>query len=146
MQKYSYIFLFIIGHVFYIAQASAEVYRWSDSDGKLHYGDKKPKVKADDITETVNKQNIDTSTAEHQKLEALFRKENASDRAYRAQQNQPSQAQEQACANARERLFKLEGRVEFIDKDGKVVKVTEQERIQRANEMRKMLAERCPPQ
>lgn len=123
--------------------ASAEVYRWTDKDGKLRYSDKKPKVAAEDITATVNKQNIDNSGEEHKKLETIFRKENDADRAFQAQQDQPSAEKIERCEAAKDRLFKLEGPVNFVDKEGKSVKVSEKERERRAVEMRKFLADKC---
>lgn len=146
MKKYLCCFFLIVCNVFYTAQANAEIYKWTDKDGKVHYGDKKVKT-AEDITNTVKKQNIDTSTEEHQKLETVFRKENAADRAYKAQQAMPDPAAEnhaRRCAEAKDTLSKLEGRVNFIDENGKVVKTSEQEREARAGEMRKILADNCP--
>lgn len=126
--------------------ASAEVYKWTDKDGKVHYGDKKTTKAAEDITASVSKPNIDTSSEEHQKLEAIFRKENAADRAYKAEQAMPKPAQvdhARRCEEAKKRLRVLEGRVEFIDENGKPIRTTEQERERRAGEMRKIIAEHC---
>jgi len=146
MKKYLCCFLLLVCNVFYSTQSNAEIYKWTNKQGKVHYGDKKVEKTAEDITGTVKKQNIDTSTEEHQKLETIFRKENAADRAYKAQQLMPDPAaadHEKRCADAKDRLFKLEGRVNFIDKDGKVIKATEQEREAKAAEMRKILADNC---
>ena len=60
--------------------SSAEVYRWTDANGKVHFGDQKPKATAENITAKVKATNVDTSTNEHQKLETMFRKENDADR------------------------------------------------------------------
>lgn len=68
---------------------SAEVYRWTDADGKVHFGDKKAGAAAENITDKVKTTNVDTSTGEHQKLESIFRKENDADREYKLQQQQP---------------------------------------------------------
>ena len=147
MKKYLCCFFLVIANVFYIAPTYAEIYKWTDKDGKVHYGDKKVDKKAEDITDSVKKPNIDTSTEEHQKLETVFRKENAADRAYKAQQAMPDPAaenHERRCADANDRLSKLEGRVNFIDENGKVIKTSEQEREARAGEMRKILADNCP--
>lgn len=50
------------------SSSQAEVYRWVDENGKTHYSDKKPKTDAEDITQAVKKQNIDTSIEEQRKL------------------------------------------------------------------------------
>ena len=122
----------------------AEVYRWTDANGKVHYGDKKPKVAAEDITEKVKQVNVDTSTAERQKLETIFRKENEADREYRRQQAKPDAEQLKRCAEAREYLRVISGRVQFIDNEGKMVRVTEEERTQRVAETQAMIKKRCP--
>lgn len=146
MKKTLCYFTLLLCHWLFAATAAAEVYKWTDKDGKLHYGDKKTAKTAEDITASLSKPNIDTSSGEHKKLETLFRKENAADRAYKAEQAMPNPAQEdhaQRCSKARERLKILEGRVVFIDQQGKPVRTSEEERERRAGEMRKILAENC---
>ena len=119
----------------------AEVYRWTDANGKVHFGDKRPDAKAENITDKVKQTNIDTSTNEHEKLETLFRKESAADR---EQQVQPDPAQLKHCAEARILLNKISGRLQVIDDNGKPVHVSESERQQSARELQKAIKENCP--
>ena len=124
----------------------AEVYRWVDENGKTHYSDKKPKTKAEDITEAVKKQNIDTSIEEQRKLQEIFRPENEADREYYRQQqlkNQPTPEHRQHCNKQRRYLNKIDGRVQFVDEEGNVVPVTEKQRQQRVEELQRYLAEHC---
>lgn len=123
---------------------NAEVYKWTDANGKIHYGDKKPSERSEDITEQVKKTNIDSSASEHQKLEQLFRKENEADREYARQKSQPDPALLVRCEEARDYLKTISGRVVFVDAAGKVVNVTEAERTRRVNEMKALIAEHCP--
>lgn len=148
MKKNLCYLIFLLCHWLFATTAVAEVYKWTDKNGKVHYGDKKTSKTAEDITGSLKKPNIDTSRDEQKKLETIFRKENAADRAYKAQQAMPDPVQEnhaQRCLEARKRLKILEGRVEFIDTNGKPVRTTEQERERRAGEMRKIIADRCTP-
>ena len=148
MKNYVCCFSLLFCSICCIIPTSADVYKWTDKQGKLHYGDKKPASGAEDITDRVKKQNIDSSTQEHQKLETIFRKENAADRAYRAQQAMPDPVAEnhaQRCREAKNRLSAIEGRVQFIDASGKIIKTSEQERRTRAAEMRKTVADYCAP-
>jgi hypothetical protein len=115
--------------------AHAEVYRWTDANGKIHFGDQKPKTTAENITEKVKKTNVDTSTSEHQKLEAMFRKENTADREYQEQQAQPNPDLVQHCAEAKDYLNKISGRVQFLDEQGQPIHISEAERNERANEI-----------
>ena len=124
----------------------AEVYRWVDENGKTHYSDKKPKSEAEDITEAVKKQNIDTSIEEQRKLQEIFRPENEADREYYRQQqlkNQPTPEHIQHCNKQRRYLNKIDGRVQFVDEEGNVVPVTEKQRQQRVEELQRYLVEHC---
>ena len=123
---------------------SAEVYRWTDANGKVHFGDKKPKTAAEDITEKVKQTNVDTSTAEHQKLETLFRKENEADREYKRQQSIPDPELLKWCSEMRQYLKTISGLVQFIDEEGKPVKVTMEERDQKVAETQALIKSRCP--
>lgn len=124
--------------------AHAEVYRWTGSDGKVHYSDKKPAEKAEDISDKVKQQNIDTSTAEHQKMESIFRKENEADREYKEQKPQRSLEQIQYCIHLKDYLNTISGRVQFIDDNGKPVAVTLDEQKKRVAETKKLIQEKCP--
>ncbi len=123
---------------------SAEVYRWTDANGKVHFGDKKPKSSAEDITEKVKQTNVDTSTAEHQKLETIFRKENEADREYKRQQAIPDPELLQWCKEMRKYLKDISGLVQFLDEDGKPMKVTMEERDQKVAETQALIKNRCP--
>ncbi len=123
--------------------AQAEVYRWTDANGKVHFGDKKKSPSAENITEKVSKTNVDTSTAEHQKLESVFRKENDADREYQQQQAQPDPELVRRCADAKDYLKDINGRVQFIDDAGKPVHVTETQRKQKVIDMQNIIKEHC---
>ena len=124
----------------------ADVYRWTDAQGKVHFGDNKPKaaVPADNITEQVKKTNRDTSGDEHEKMAQLFRKQNAADREYQQQQATPDPELLKRCAEARKYLATISGRVQFLDDDGKPIPVTEEMRSKRVNEVKKTISNYCP--
>lgn len=125
---------------------SADVYRWVDKDGKVHYTDKKPAPEAEDITRQVSKQNIDTSSEELRKVEQILRKEKPADQDFYNAPDPEEQAQRtQRCKAARQRQAKISGRVIFIGDDGKVVKVTEQERQHMLAELNGIISENCAP-
>ena len=128
------------------SSVNAEVYRWVDENGKVHYSDKKPKEQAEDISAEIKKQNIDSSIEEQQKLQQIFRPENDADRAHRErlnQQSQPSNDQIKYCNEQRKYLRDISGPVYFVDKDGKDMKVTERERQAEEARVRQLLQERC---
>lgn len=124
--------------------ASAQVYRWVDENGKVHYTDKKPATEAEDVTQQVSKQNIDTSSAELRKVEQILRKENDADREYQqAREAEDAQRRAAICKAAQARLKAISGYVIFHDDEGKVIKVTEQERQQKVADVKAVIAENC---
>ena len=126
--------------------SQAEVYRWTDASGKVHYGDKKPAEQSENITDQVKQINVDTSGTEHKKLERIFRKENAADREYAARNSRPDPNLLARCREARQYLRDISGRVSFVDTQGKLMRVTETERQQMVKETKAAIAEHCPSQ
>jgi len=125
----------------------ADVYRWTDEKGEVHYTDKKPSTDADNITSTIKKQNIDTSTEEQRKVGQILRKENDADRAFYQQQQAEQQKkineQTKRCNEARRYLRNISGPVQFIDDDGKPVYVSERERQAREAEFKTIVEREC---
>lgn len=127
----------------------AEIYRWTDENGKVHFGDKAPQnSKAEDVSETANAVNIDSSGAEQQKLDRLFPKEDEYDQ--RRQQADKQQRAEREkdlrarCVEARKdlRMYR-EGRFYFIDDEGNRSTITSKERDRRADELEQAIREHC---
>ncbi len=123
---------------------NAEVYKWTDSSGKVHYSDKKMMKSAADITDQVKHTNLDSSSGEQRKLEAIFRKENEADREYKRRQSQLDPELTVRCKEARDYLAKIDGRVQFVDQQGKPVMVTENERKEKVIQMQRAIREHCP--
>ena len=128
------------------SSVAAEVYRWVDAEGKTHYSDKKADKHAADITAEVSQQNIDTSIEEQRKLQQIFRPENAADRAYYRQQQlqqQPDAEMIKHCNEQRKYLNNIKGRVQFIDEQGQMIKVTEKQRQAEVQRVENYIASRC---
>ena len=121
----------------------AEVYRWTDANGKVHFGDKKLDKSAENITSNLKTTNVDTSTTELKKMEGVFRKENDADREYRQQKSQPDIERLHQCSEAKNYLNTINGRVYFIGKDGKEVKITEAQRKQKVIDLQNVIKENC---
>lgn len=139
-------FCAVLSLVFFTHSATSEVYRWTDSEGKVHYSDRKLNRDAEDVTDKVRVQNIDTSQEEQRKLQQIFRKENEADREHYRRQEQakkPSADQRRRCNELRNYLRNIDGRVQFVDNDGKPMKVTERERQQMAQDTRELWNQHC---
>ncbi|GAA5442946.1 hypothetical protein Misp06_01122 [Microbulbifer sp. NBRC 101763] len=142
-------FLFTVwlgGMLIAAAVSSAELYRWVDEDGRVHFSDRPPTAgKAENISGKLGPINSAEAT---RKRESLFNPSSASiDREYEQRQQKEQQARqqemEQLCAKARQRLATLNGRVAFIDKNGKEVHVTGLERQEMAKKLQRQIASRC---
>jgi hypothetical protein len=127
--------------------AHAAVYQWVDENGKKHFSDTPPPDKraAKDISDTLKPANIDSGQAEQQKLKKLFAKPNAAEQQYEnnKQHGDKARRQQAYCNYLRNRLHKISGRVTFVDKQGKDVKVSEAERKQRVKSLEKKIRKEC---
>ena len=138
--------LLLIGLLGFSTHATAEIYRWVDKDGKVHYTDKKPAPDAENITKDVSKQNVDSSSREVARINQMHREDEESKRATQQQQAQArAQAMEAPCTAAKTRLAKIKGRVIFIDDTGRAVTVTEKERQARVAELERDIRNNCAP-
>ncbi|WP_461481925.1 DUF4124 domain-containing protein [Porticoccus sp.] len=126
-----------------------EIYRWVDSEGKVHFSDKKPQDSphAQDISGQLRPLNSDSSTSETEKLQQVFQEETAEEKAFHQRQQTRQQQQEkqrqQACQQAKNQLSVLRGRVAFLDPDGNEIVVTETERERRAEQLEREIRQHC---
>ena len=143
--------LAVIALVFLIFTSSfcmAEIYRWVDDNGEVHYSDKKPDIETvTEVSGELEPINRDSSSGETKKLQEVFKDETPEDRQYRLQQenrqNQQAASKEQACAKARNELRKLKGRFYMVGKDGKEITVTEDEQQRMVENLEKQIKKHC---
>jgi len=112
------LFLFLSAHFV----SSAGIYKWTDSDGNIHYGDR-PKVSAKEIkVDTGHKP--DPEFGKHQqkrdRILEVFDQERLEKRADNALAAQVKSEQQQKCIEAQERLeqYKTAGYLYKLDDDG----------------------------
>lgn len=133
--------------------STAEIYRWVDKDGKVHFTDRKSSPEAENITEEVKTQNIDTSSGEIQKIAAMREQEEKA-RQEQLQQEQRRQQEykeklaelnQSNCEEARKKLKGISGYVVFTDAQRRSVNVTEKERQQMVAELKQAIQTYCSP-
>lgn len=129
------------------ASAGAQqLYRWVDVDGKVHFGDRPPaeaqaesldgKLKPVNGAEPTRHQDFpDTSRAQAIEQEYTARKQ--------SQQSRSLQQQQIACQRARRQLHILQGRVYFVDEDGKESTISERQRQQEAQQLEAQIRQHC---
>lgn len=128
--------------------AQAEMYRWVDANGKVHFSDKQPAgTNAEDISDSVKHTNTDIGgRSAKQQLQKYERNKAAKQTEKKQSEAYASAAEKQRneqCQAARKHLKILQGRVIFYDDDHKEVKVSEAERVQKAQELEAQIKKYC---
>jgi uncharacterized protein DUF4124 len=138
-----------IGLILLMPTSFAEIYRWVDSDGKLHFSDQPPEdsTVSEEVSSKMSPINRDSSAEETEKLQQVFQGETPEEQAFhqqqKAQQQRRDQNTERACQQAKYNLKILKGRVYFEDPDGNEIIVTEEQREQRANQLEEKIRRHC---
>lgn len=128
---------------------AAEVYRWTDENGRVHFSDKPPRDReAENITERSKPTNIDESGAEREKLKALFAPETPEEKQFREQREAERLAaraeQRRRCDEARRELHILENeRFYWVDEDGNGHNASKSERQQAVEQLTAAIERHC---
>lgn len=131
------------------ANSNADVYKWVDEQGNIHFGDRPPvKEKATDLSDTLKPLNLSTDlsnpnmirNAEQSRQDELNRKAQE----HHKQKTSHSNKQQEYCKNAKKRLYDISGPVVFYDEHGKAVAVTEKERKRMEQKLRAEIDKNCP--
>ncbi|MFS1525875.1 DUF4124 domain-containing protein [Microbulbifer sp. 2304DJ12-6] len=125
---------------------AGELYRWVDKDGRVHFSDRPPaKTQAQDISDKLEPINSIDGTRTQRPGESRQPRDTEREYAQRRQQQQQARQREveRICQQTRQRLNALNGRVAFIDANGREVRYSERERQQMAEKLRNAIARRC---
>ncbi|MFC6633618.1 DUF4124 domain-containing protein [Microbulbifer taiwanensis] len=125
---------------------AGELYRWVDKDGKVHFSDRPPaEAAAENIEDELRPINTADATAPRDR--SVRRQQANPQQEYENRQRQQQQERQQkvaqACNHARRELRMLQGRVAFIDGQGKEIKMTERERQQMAARLQGEIRRAC---
>lgn len=129
--------------------AGAGIYKWTDAEGKVHFGDQ-PKdqgVQAEEIEVKDYKPGTDDAVREvYQRRDRLLDAGREDGRAKAEADRAAARRDELArreCAAAREEYAKISNPVVFVDSAGKPVKVSERERAARATAIESWIKDNC---
>lgn len=147
LQKKS-LLLFLAALVFILCSAplQAQVYRWVDDDGKVHYGDRPPIGKeVEDLSDTVKNVNVDTSTAERNKVGRIFSKETPEEKnREKIKQVEEADKQRQLCAQAQNQLAIVRDRAfYYVDAEGNERDLTKGERNLEVDRLTNLVNQNC---
>lgn len=148
MTKHLYGLILLIAFSFNTTHTSAEIYRWVDEQGNVHFGDSKhANTQAEDISGQLEHHNIDRSAkSTEMTLQQIDQRKQAqqTEKQQRHNQTNPNKQQrERICHDAKQRLKILEGPVVFLDENKQQINVTEKERQQRAEALSKKIQTYC---
>ena len=125
----------------------AEVYRWVDDDGNVHFSDKKPEQNdVEDISERVSKTNIDESSKAMRRLDQVHSETEGGKQVRNKKENSDRITQERQnriCEKARGDLRILRGRVVFVDENGVTRTISESQRKIEAEKLETEIKKRC---
>lgn len=126
----------------------AQMYRWVDVEGKVHFSDKKPKdAKAEDISDSIKQTNTDFGGRDVKQQLQHYERDKAAKRTEKKQSEEYSSAakrqRNEQCQTARKHLKVIQGRVIFYDKNNNEIKVSEAERAQKEQELEAQIKKYC---
>ncbi len=123
----------------------AEIYRWVDDKGRVHYSDRAQDRKAEDVSGSLKSVNI-TQGQPVQEFGAQQPKSAAEleiDYRNQAQSRKREDAWQQKCEQARQQLKTLSGPVVFEREDGSTFEISEQERANKEQKLRRSIEQNC---
>ena len=131
------------------SSATAEIYKWVDEKGNVHYGDKPTsKGKPIDVSEaaakTGNRPAQDREERRRRLLQAMD--EDRLDKKTREAREKKQKAQHRAqCVNAKDRLRRYEqaGSLYDLDKDGNRITLSNERRARATNKLRASIKKYC---
>lgn len=133
----------------FAVSTSAEIYRWTDAQGKTHFSEHPPEdqVKSEEVSSQLSPLNRDSSSEETKKLQQLFKGPTPEEKALQQQEKSKRQQQDQqknlACNKAKKQLQTLKGPVYFTDNNGKEYSVSEEERQRRVSSLEQEIRRHC---
>jgi len=148
MNKHLYGLILLVTLSFTNNLSYAEVFRWIDEQGNVHFGDKAHANKqAKDISQDVELKNLDHSAKRTQQtLQQIDLRQQAQATETQQKQSQTNSGAEQRarqCQDAERRLRVLQGPLVFLDENKQPVKVSENERQQRADSLAQLVNKYC---
>jgi len=148
MNKHLYGLILLVTLSFTNNLSYAEVFRWIDEQGNVHFGDKAHANKqAKDISQDVELKNLDHSAKRTQQtLQQIDLRQQAQATETQQKQSQTNSGAEQRarqCQDAERRLRILQGPLVFLDENKQPVKVSENERQQRADSLAQLVNKYC---
>lgn len=148
MKRSDWIALAVLLSVMGLPVADAQVYRWVDEDGKVHYSDTPPNEDAERLP--IETRPTDVEAVLEARIERRHRLgELEKDRAHEAETEEELAAytakRTASCRQARERVASIESarRLSGVDEDGNRIQYDDEQRARALAEARRQVADWC---
>lgn len=145
------LFFIVVNLTFFPLAGFAEMYKWTDEEGVVHYTQQPPPPEVGEVTEIAPPPDINTDKAlreleaDREKLHEL-EKQREEQQAKQAEKERIAAIFEKNCKISRERLEKLQtgpNRVRAIDAEGNMTRTTVEEHQARVEEVKKKIEKYC---
>jgi len=128
--------------------ANAEIYKWVDEQGRVHYGDKEiTNSRALDL-DTAKKGHINTGSSREEKRRKLLdamQEDKEREQTEQKKNRDKKKKHDRSCVLAKDRLAQFE-RASYLydlDKDGNKVITSNEDRDKRTSQLRKKIQKHC---
>ncbi len=131
-----------------VASASAEIYKWVDEDGKVHYGDK-PVENASEVSVDTSKKGHMNPGAARQDMQRRLVDAYDEDRQKKNEEQDKSRKQKKKlqaqCTRARDKLRRImqASSLYDLDKDGNRVTLSKEQRLSSTQSLREHIRKNC---
>lgn len=129
--------------------AAADIYQWTDENGKVHYSDKPPRNQpSQNVSHTTKSVNVDSSSGEREKVREIFAPLTEEEKSYNQRQAEEQKekllAKKEFCTNLQKELrFFQTQRFYWVDDEGNSSHATEEERQERIAEIQDLIKRDC---
>ena len=143
-------FSLIILSVTFTATASADIYKWVDDQGQVHYSQQAPESAPAELIKTPPPPPVDPAKAQREIDALIAQQEAAEQERQQAQQQAEQQAAqeaklEQQCQDAKDALTAYQNHPggRFYDENGNLQRIKEEERQQKIQELSNNIKQHC---
>jgi len=140
--------MIVIAIMFNFGHVNAEIYKWVDEQGNIHYGDKpvnKSKVMDVDISKQGHIKINNSREQKRRKLLETYADDHQRKNEEKEKQKKQKKKQERGCVLSKDRLkhYERASSLYNLDKDGNRVTVSSEEREQHTAELRNKIKKYC---
>ena len=140
--------VFLLGLLLFVSPVMAEIFKWVDQNGVVHYGDK-PTANSEQmevqVKETSSPQNSETREERRQRIADALESDRLDRQKQREKDKSEGERINRECVYAKDRLknYKRAGRLYDLDKDGNRVVLPDKSRDKAIADLQRQINIKC---